>query len=97
MCFPAKDVYFFTIVATHEGMERKKFKRPKKMFALHVNSITTPWADFAVIGARLRSIMTAIFVRRHFLITFDGPRACAGLYLFGRVDLNPLERKLTRS
>jgi len=79
------------------GWKRKKDERPEKKFALHVDSITTPWADFAVINARLVSIMTAIFVRRHFLITFNGPRVCAGLYLFVRVDLNPLDKKLTRS
>jgi len=35
------------------GWKQKNKKCQKKILALHVNSITTPWADFAVIGAQL--------------------------------------------
>jgi len=57
----------------------KKEKRAKKDVCI---VITNSWADFAIIGVRLCSTMTAIFLQKHFVIRLNGPRFGSGLFLF---------------
>ena len=56
------------------GWRRKGQERKKNKIELHDNEITTPSADFAVIGEELCSTITNTFVLRHFLIKLNGPR-----------------------
>jgi len=63
-----------------EGWNAKKER--EKTFELHVNWITTPWADLVAIDAQLWSIMTTAFDWDIFPLNWMAQGFFPGLYFF---------------